>query len=151
MSETGTTDPQRTAEESAAAMRAADHAARAAGVEIVDVGPGRAVATMTVSGEHANGHGVCHGGYLFLLADSAMAYACNAYGVSALATGADIAFLRPAATGDVLTAEAVERSLAGRSGLYDVTVRTGDGTVVAEFRGRTRLVPGLAAPPPVSG
>lgn len=148
MSDTGTTDPQRVAEETAAAMRAADRAARAAGVEITAVGPGRAVATLTVAAEHANGHGVCHGGYLFLLADSAMAYACNAYGVSTLATGADIAFLRPARTGDVLTAEAVERSLAGRAGLYDVTVRTGDGTAVAEFRGRTRQVPGLAAPPP---
>ncbi|MBC3194578.1 hydroxyphenylacetyl-CoA thioesterase PaaI [Pseudonocardia sp. C8] len=129
-------------------MRAGDRAARSAGVEVTEVGPGRAVATMTVAEEHANGHGVCHGGYLFLLADSAMAYASNSHGISALATGADIAFLQPARTGDVLHAEAVERSLAGRSGLYDVTVRTGDGTVVAEFRGRTRQVPGLR---PVSG
>ncbi|WP_083276015.1 hydroxyphenylacetyl-CoA thioesterase PaaI [Pseudonocardia sp. HH130630-07] len=129
-------------------MRATDRAARAAGVTVTDVGPGRAVATMTVGPDHANGHGVCHGGYLFLLADAAMAYACNAHGVSTLATGADIAFLRPARAGEVLSAEAVERSLAGRSGLYDVTVRTGDGTAVAEFRGRTRQVPGLAPPPP---
>ena len=142
------TDGQRIADESAAAMRAADRAARIAGVEVTEVAPGRAVATMTVGEDHANGHGVCHGGYLFLLADAAMAYACNAYGVSALATGADIAFLRPARTGDLLTAEAAERALAGRSGLYDVTVRTADGAVVAEFRGRTRQVPGLAPPPP---
>ncbi|BBG05569.1 hypothetical protein PSA01_28490 [Pseudonocardia saturnea] len=128
-------------------MRAADRAARAAGVEVTEVAPGRAVATMTVGEDHANGHGVCHGGYLFLLADTAMAYACNAHGISALATGADIAFLRPARTGDVLTAEATERALAGRSGLYDVTVRTGDGTVVAELRGRSRQIPGLAPPP----
>lgn len=151
MSETETPGPQRTAEETAAAMRAADRATRAAGVDVVEVGPGRAVATMTVADEHANGHGVCHGGYLFLLADAAMAYASNSHGTSALATGADIAFLRPARTGDVLRAEAVERSLAGRSGLYDVTVRTGDGAAVAEFRGRTRQVPGLAAPPPADG
>ena len=136
-------DPQRVAEQSAAAMRGA---ARAAGVDVTSVGPGQAVATMTVGTDHVNGHGVCHGGYLFLLADSAMAYACNAYGVSTLATGADIAFLSPARTGDVLSAEAVERSLAGRAGLYDVTVRTAEGTVVAEVRGRTRQVPGLAAP-----
>ena len=148
MSDTGAPDPQRTAEQTASAMRAADRAARAAGVEVVEVGPGRAVAVMTVADEHANGHGVCHGGYLFLLADAAMAYASNSHGTSALATGADIAFLRPARTGEVLRAEAVERSLAGRSGLYDVTVRAGDGTAVAEFRGRTRQVPGLAAPPP---
>ncbi|MEQ3554951.1 hydroxyphenylacetyl-CoA thioesterase PaaI [Pseudonocardia nematodicida] len=153
------TGPQRVAEEAAAAMRAADRAARAAGVDLSGVAPGRATATMTVGDDHANGHGICHGGYLFLLADAAMAYASNAHGVSAVASGADITFLRPARTGDVLVAEAVERALAGRSGLYDVTVRIANGPdgpdgpdgsageVVAEFRGRTRQVPGLAPPP----
>ncbi|MFP5019195.1 hydroxyphenylacetyl-CoA thioesterase PaaI [Pseudonocardia phyllosphaerae] len=131
-------------------MRATDRAAAGAGITITAVGPGHATATMTVREEHVNGHDVCHGGYLFLLADSAQAYACNAYGVSALATGADIAFLRPGRLGDVLTAEATERALAGRAGLYDVTVRTADGTVVAEFRGRTRQLPGLAPPPTIT-
>ncbi|MEJ8281801.1 hydroxyphenylacetyl-CoA thioesterase PaaI [Pseudonocardia spirodelae] len=137
-------DPQQVAHETSAVMRAGDRAGRAAGVEVPDVAPGRAVATLTVGPDHVNGHGVCHGGYVFLLADTAMAYASNAHGVSALASGAGIDFLRPAREGETLRAEAVERSRSGRSGLYDVTVSTADGTVVAEFRGRTRQVPGLA-------
>jgi acyl-CoA thioesterase len=100
---------------------------------------------MTVQERHVNGHGICHGGYLFLLADAALAYASNSHGVSAVAAGADIAFLRPVRLGTELVAEAVERALAGRSGLYDVSVRAGD-EAVAEFRGRTRQVPGLAPP-----
>ncbi len=135
-------------------MVAADHASRDAGVRLLEVAPGTATAVLTVDEQHVNGHGVCHGGYLFLLADTAMAYACNSYGVSALASGADIAFLRPAALGDELVATAVERARSGRSGLYDTTVRSRgrDGetdTVVAEFRGRTRQVPHMAGPPPV--
>lgn len=126
-------------------MSRADAATRGAAVRIVDVAPGAATAAMTVGEQHLNGHGVCHGGYLFLLADSAMAYACNSHGVSTVAAGADIVFIRPAALGEELVAEAVERSRAGRSGLYDVTVRAG-ARVVAEFRGRTRQVPGLPAP-----
>ncbi|TCK27716.1 acyl-CoA thioesterase [Pseudonocardia endophytica] len=147
-------DPQRVADTTAGAMVAADHASRDAGVRLARVAPGSATAMLTVAEQHVNGHGVCHGGYLFLLADTAMAYACNSYGVSALASGADIAFLRPAALGDELVADAVERARAGRSGLYDVSVRAlgRDGaadTVVAEFRGRTRQVPHMAGPPPV--
>ncbi|MHA6797214.1 hydroxyphenylacetyl-CoA thioesterase PaaI [Pseudonocardia bannensis] len=127
-------------------MEGADAAARGAGIRLLDIGPGRARVALTVAEQHLNGHGICHGGYLFLLADSAMAYGSNSHGVSAVASGADITFLRPAHLGDELVAEAVERALAGRSGLYDVTVRTGDGGVVAEFRGRTRTVPGLPGP-----
>jgi acyl-CoA thioesterase len=128
------------------AMRDADAATTGAGVELVDVGPGWAVARLTVTERHVNGHGVCHGGYLFLLADSAFAYACNSFGVSTLAAGGDISFLRPGRLGAELLAEARLRSSVGRSGVYDVTVRDG-GTVVAEFRGRSRAVPHLAAPP----
>ncbi len=135
-----------TARRAAAAMERADAAARGAGVRLLDVSPGRARTAMTVGPEHVNGHGICHGGYLFLLADAAFAYACNSYGVSTVAAGADIVFLRTAALGEELVADAVERARAGRSGLYDVTVRTGD-SAVAEFRGRTRTVPGLAPPP----
>ncbi len=137
-------EPEQVAARTAAIMRDGDRASRSAGVDVVAVAPGRATARMTVRPDQVNGHGVCHGGYLFLLADTAMAYASNSHGVSALASGADIAFLRPAREGDALTAEAVERAASGRSGLYDVTVRTADGTVVAEFRGRTRQVPGLS-------
>lgn len=136
---------QDVADRSAAAMLRADRAAETVGLHLVEVRPGAATVAMRVEERHVNGHGVCHGGFLFLLADTAMAYACNSYGVSALASGADIAFLRPGKLGDELVATAVERALAGRSGLYDVTVRAGD-TVVAEFRGRTRQIPGLAPP-----
>ncbi len=137
--------PQETARRTAAAMERADAAGRGAGVRLLDVNPGGARVAMTVEARHVNGHGICHGGFLFLLADAALAYASNSHGVSAVAAGADIAFLRPAALGDELVAEAVERARTGRSGLYDVTVRSGD-TVVAEFRGRTRQVPGLTPP-----
>jgi acyl-CoA thioesterase len=133
------------ARRTAASMERSDAAGRCAGVRLLDVGPGRARVAMTVEARHVNGHGICHGGYLFLLADAALAYASNSYGTSAVASGADIAFLRPVALGAELVAEAVERARAGRSGLYDVTVREG-GVVVAEFRGRTRQVPGLAPP-----
>lgn len=136
---------QEIAERSAAAMERADAAGRGAGVRLLDVAPGRARVALTVQEQHLNGHGICHGGYVFLLADAAFAYACNSYGVSAVAAGGDITFLHPGALGDELVAEAVERALAGRSGLYDVTVRAGD-RVVAEFRGRSRQVPGLPAP-----
>lgn len=138
-------DAIRTARDAADAMQRADRAARGAGVRLLDVGPGRALVAMTVQDRHVNGHGICHGGYLFLLADAALAYASNSHGVSAVAAGADIAFLRPVRLGTELVAEAVERALAGRSGLYDVSVRAGD-EAVAEFRGRTRQVPGLAPP-----
>lgn len=138
-------DPDETARRAAAAMQRSDEAARGAGVRLLDVGAGRARAALTVEARHVNGHGICHGGYLFLLADVALAYASNSHGVSAVASGADIAFLRPVLLGSELVAEAVERALTGRSGLYDVTVRAGE-VPVAEFRGRTRQVPGLAAP-----
>ena len=137
--------PQEIARRTAAAMERADAAGRGAGVRLIDVASGGARVGMTVAARHVNGHGICHGGYLFLLADAALAYASNSHGISAVAAGADIAFLRPAALGDELVAEAVERARTGRSGLYDVTVRCED-TVVAEFRGRTRQVPSLTPP-----
>jgi len=133
------------ARRSAAAMEGADAASRNAGVRLLSVGPGRARVALSVESRHVNGHGIAHGGFLFLLADTAMAFASNSHGVSAVASGADIAFLSPVYLGAELVADAVERALAGRSGLYDVTVRVGD-EVVAEFRGRTRQVPGMPAP-----
>lgn len=138
-------EPSEIARRTAAAMERTDAAARGAGIRLVDVGPGTAAVRLTVDERHLNGHGICHGGYVFLLADAALAYASNSHGVSAVAAGADITFLRPGAAGDELVATAVERARSGRSGLYDVTVRAGDA-VIAEFRGRTRQVPGLAGP-----
>lgn len=129
----------------AAAMERADEAMRSAGIRLLDVGPGWARTGLTVAERHLNGHGLCHGGVLFLLADAALAFASNSHGTSAVAAGADIVFLRPAGPGEELVADARERSRAGRSGVYDVTVRAGEATV-AEFRGRTRDVPGLPQP-----
>ncbi|MFF0815563.1 hydroxyphenylacetyl-CoA thioesterase PaaI [Rhodococcus sp. NPDC003318] len=121
-------------------MFAADTASRSLGIEVCELGEGRAVATMTVSGAMVNGHGITHGGYVFLLADTAFALACNSYDQPAVAARADIRFLRSTRLGAVLTATAVERSRFGRSGLYDVTVTDGSGAAIAEFRGDSRVI-----------
>ena len=151
MSPDGSAVPDETAqalaERVAEAMRTSDKAAAGAGVELVQVGPGRAVTQLTVTERHVNGHGLCHGGYLFLLADAAFAFACNSFGVPTVAAGADIVFLRAARLGERLRAEAAPRAKSGRSAVYDVTVRTEDGTVLAEFRGRSRAVPSMPHPP----
>jgi acyl-CoA thioesterase len=120
-------------------MFAADQASRGAGIELLETGEGRAVLRMRVVPMMLNGHDIGHGGYVFMLADTAFACACNSYGPVTVAAGGDITFLRPVRLGDVLTATAVERARYGRSGLYDVSVRRGD-EVVAEFRGRSRQV-----------
>src|SRR5437764_5267352 len=119
-------------------MYADDAASQALGVVISDVAPGTASASMKVRDDMVNGHGTCHGGYIFTLADTAFAFACNTYDDVTVAAGADISFLEPVHKAEHLTATAVELSRRGRSGLYDVTVRTDEGTVVAEFRGRSR-------------
>lgn len=134
------------ARRSAEVMLAADRASLGAGVELVDVGPGRATATMTVRTDMVNGHDIAHGGFVFLLADTAFAVACNSYGQNTVAAGCDIAFVAAVRAGDRLTAEARERHRAGRSGIYDVSVRRDDGTVVAELRGRSRTVVGTLVP-----
>jgi acyl-CoA thioesterase len=127
-----------TARECAQRMYADDAASRALGIEVSDVAPGRATTRMSVRDDMVNGHGICHGGYVFTLADTAFAFACNTYDDRTVAAGADISFLEPVRAGERLTATASERSRRGRSGLYDVTVATGDGVIVAEFRGRSR-------------
>lgn len=121
-------------------MYAADRASQRLGITVYDVAAGRAAARMRVSDDMVNGHGTCHGGYLFLLADTAFAFACNTYGSATVAAAADIVFVAPARAGDQLAAEARERARFGRSGVYDVTVRRGDGVVLAEFRGLSRVV-----------
>jgi len=122
-------------------MWAADQASRALGMELVDWGEGRAVVRMTVRDDMVNGHGTAHGGLVASLADSAFAVACNSHGVVTVAAGFDVTFLRAAHAGDVLTATAAERTREGRSGVCDVTVTSSDGSVVAEFRGRSRELP----------
>lgn len=124
------------------AMWANDRASQGLGMEIVGIGPGRASLAMTVRESMTNGQGICHGGFIFALADSAFAFACNAYGQRAVAQHCGITFLRPTQLGDRLTAECVERSRAGRSGIYDVSVKRADGTLIAEFRGQSRIVDG---------
>jgi acyl-CoA thioesterase len=129
---------QEVAEHSARVMWGGDAASRALGMELVSVSPGRAVVTMTVRADMVNGWDVCHGGLIASLADSAFAVACNSRGQVTVAAGFDVTFLESGRLGDVLEATAEERALRGRSGLYDVTVRRDDGTVVAELRGRSR-------------
>ena len=134
------TSAQSRAERQADEMWADDAASRALGIRVSGVAPGRATARMSVRADMVNGHGLCHGGYLFLLADTAFAFACNTHGLPVVAAGADVSFLAPVREGDELVATAVERSLRGRSGLYDVTVSRGDEAVL-EFRGRSRALP----------
>ena len=137
-------DPALTlAQRCASAMWANDQASRRLGMQLTAVGPGRATLTMTVRDDMVNGHGSCHGGFIAALADSSFAFACNTYGQVTVAAGFDITFIAPAALGDELQADAVERARFGRSGLYDVTVtcrRGAQDEVIAEFRGRSRTL-----------
>jgi acyl-CoA thioesterase len=120
-------------------MLSSDEASRSLGIELLDVGPGRARMRMRVTETMVNGHGIAHGGLVFALADSAFAVACNSHGTVTVASGADVTFVAPGRLGDVLLADAEERTLVGRSGLTDVTVtREDDGSVIAMFRGRSR-------------
>ena len=122
-----------------AAMWAADAASQGLGMALEAVTPGEARMAMTVEPRMVNGHGTCHGGFIFALADSAFAFACNSRGQQAVAQTCTITYLRPASVGERLVATARELALAGRSGLYDVQV-AGQGGVVAEFRGQSREV-----------
>ncbi|MCO8144104.1 hydroxyphenylacetyl-CoA thioesterase PaaI [Rhodovulum tesquicola] len=134
--------PKARAEACAAAISAATRAEHWLGIELVEIDAGHAVMRMRVASHHANGQGVCHGGVIFALADSAFAYACNSRNASTLAQHGTISFVAPAQVGEVLTATACERSLAGRNGIYDVRVETASGAVVAEMRGMSRSVRG---------
>ncbi len=121
----------------------ADQASRALGIELVEAGDGRAVATMKVTETMVNGHDIAHGGYVFLLADTTFALACNTHGPVTVAAGAEINFVAAGKLGDQLVATAAERTRFGRNGIYDVTVHreTPEGAeVVAEFRGRSRVI-----------
>jgi acyl-CoA thioesterase len=122
-------------------MFSADEASRGLGIELLEHGAGTAVLRMTVTPAMVNGHKIAHGGYVFLLADTAFACACNSHGPVTVAAGADITFVAPAFGGDVLVATAEERTRFGRSGIYDVSVRR-DEEVIAEFRGRSRSITG---------
>jgi acyl-CoA thioesterase len=125
-----------TAPDAVAVMMSSDEASRMLGIEVVGYGHGRATARMTIRPDMVNGHDIAHGGLVFAVADTAFACACNSHGPVTVAAGAEIVFVAPARLGDVLEAEAVERTVFGRTGIYDVTVRRGTD-VIAEFRGRS--------------
>lgn len=138
--------PQELAEASTKALWDGDSTSQRLGMILSDVAPGRATLTMTVTPEMSNGHGTCHGGYIFTLADSAFAFACNGYNQRVVGQHASITYLSPARLGDRLTATATETSRQGRSGLYDVRVTNQDGIHIAEFRGHSRSVKGTHLP-----
>lgn len=123
-----------------------DHASKGLGMRIEAVGPGSATLNMEVAQSMVNGHGICHGGFIFTLADSAFAFACNTYNQRVVAGQAAITFIAPAHLGDRLTACAREVQRYGRSGLYDITVTRQTGEVVAEFRGQSRTIKGTHLP-----
>lgn len=133
---------QALAEAVAEAMYARDPAVRAFGIRIDHVAPGHARLSMPVREDMLNGHGLCHGGMIFTLADSAFAYACNSRNQNTVASGCTIDYLAPGQPGDVLTAEAVEQSLTGRTGVYDIAVSNQDGKRIALFRGRSHSIKG---------
>lgn len=127
---------------SADAMWADDKASQGLGMDVLDVASGYARLAMTVTERMLNGHGSCHGGFIFTLADSAFAFACNSHGSPAVAQHCTVTYVSPGRLGMRLVAEAQERQRGERSGIYDVTVRDETGTVIAEFRGHSRTLPG---------
>jgi acyl-CoA thioesterase len=135
-------DAQSLAERSVRALWEDDRASQALGMTIDSCAPGAARVSMRVRHDMANGHGICHGGLVFTLADSAFAFACNSHGANTVAAGAAIEFLRPAREGDLLTAVATERWRAGRSGIYEIEVSNQNGETVALFRGRAHQIAG---------
>ncbi len=125
---------------SAEAMWANDSASKSLGLVFKSVTPGRAVFTLTVEERHTNGHNICHGGYIFTLADTAFAFACNSYNQVAVAQQNSITFVAPGQLGDTLTATATEVNRAARSGVYDAIVVNQNGDTIALFRGNSRAL-----------
>ena len=137
-----TATPQQIADATREAMLKDDHATKSLGIRIEAVGPGSCTASMTVRQDMLNGHATCHGGLITTLADSAFAFACNAYNEITVASGFDVNLMAAAYLGDVLTARAVELSTSGRTGVYDVTVTNQKGEAIAAFRGRSYTMKG---------
>ena len=134
--------PQERAEKSAAAMWVQDGASKWLGLSLDHVAPGAAVMSLEIGSQHLNGHGMCHGGVIYTLADSAFAFACNSYNRQVLSQHNSITYLSPGQNGERLTATAREVDVTGRTGIYDVSVTAPDGRVVAEFRGGSRQIKG---------
>ncbi len=127
-------------------MWSEDTASQDLGMHLERVEPGHSIMSFTVTKSMTNGHGICHGGYIFTLADSAFAFACNTYNQVTVAQHCTVTFLAPAQLGDRLTATAREVSRQGRSGLYDVTIKNQSGVTIAEFRGNSRTTKGTILP-----
>ena len=138
-------DPQALAELAGKTMYERDPASQALGMLLDEIRPGYARMSMTVAAHMLNGHATCHGGYIFMLADSAFAFACNSHNFNTVGAGCSIDYLAPGREGDLLVAEAVEQALQGKTGVYDVTVRDGDGRTIALFRGKSHRVQGTVA------
>ncbi len=138
--------PQQLAEATAKAMYEADACTRSLGIDLVEIRPGYARLQMNVRPDFLNGHAICHGGLMFTLADSAFAFACNSYNLSTVAAGCTIEFLRPVQGGDRLTAEAIEQTLSGRAGIYDIRLTNREGETVAMFRGKSAQIRGNVIP-----
>jgi acyl-CoA thioesterase len=140
-------DPHALAAQVGTAMFAGDVASKdTMGMELVACEPGRAVMRMAVRELHLNGHRICHGGFIFTLADSTFAFACNSRNRATVASGGSIEFLKPGQLGDLLTCEGVERVLRGRHGIYDMTVTNQHGEVVAVLRGKSAQIQGTVIP-----
>ncbi|CUU20502.1 acyl-CoA thioesterase [Bradyrhizobium sp. JR7.2] len=137
--------PEDVARACADAMWAEDDASKGLGMEIVEIGPGFATLAMNVRPDMVNGQRIAHGGFIFTLADSAFAFACNSHNERVVAAQGQITFIKPGRLDDRLVAKAREVSRGGRSGIYDVRVTAGD-TVIAEFRGHSRVIPGTWLP-----
>jgi acyl-CoA thioesterase len=138
--------PDELAEACAQAMLENDACTKALGIELLEVRAGYARMQMTVRDDFLNGHAICHGGLMFTLADSTFAFACNTYNVNTVAAGCSIEFLRPVQGGDTLTAEAVEQSLTGRTGIYDIRITNRANETVAMFRGKSSQIKGTVIP-----
>lgn len=137
---------QQLAEACSASMHERDHAAQALGMQIAEVRPGYARLTMTVRKDMLNGHNICHGGMIFALSDTAFAHACNSYNNVTVASGCNIDYVAPGFEGDLLSAEAVERTRSGRTGVYDITVTNQRGETLALFRGKSYQIKGSVLP-----
>ena len=139
--------PEQTATRVGEVMFANDVASKdTMGMELISVAPGRAVMRMAVMPLHLNGHQICHGGFIFTLADSTFAFACTSHNRNTVAAGCSIEFLKPAHAGDVLTCEGVEQMLQGRHGICDMRVSNQKGETVAMFRGKSAQIPGTVFP-----
>ena len=146
MNVNATLSPDDLARACADAMWKEDDASKGLGMQIVEIGPGRATLSMTVRPEMVNGQRIAHGGFIFLLADSAFAFACNTYNQRAVAQHCSVTYIAPAFAGDRLTATAREVSRRGRGGIYDINVTNQNGEHIAEFRGHSRTVKGTLLP-----